>query len=131
MIQQVPHLIFQIALAAQHPQGDGVQGAVLAFQQQRADALRPHRLHLAGDARHQNGAAVVLLEPGAGGGAVVVDDLPPVHGHHGLLAVVGGRLAAGAGKVAGDLRPLFFVKGQRIAVAGRHGLLGQVVCRGA
>ena len=62
---------------------------------------------------------------------MVVDDLPPVHGHHGLLAVVGSRLAAGAGKVASDLRPLFFVKGQRIAEGLGHGLLRQVVLGGA
>ena len=108
-----------------------MQGAVLAFQQHGPDALGPHGLHLGGDARHQNGAAAILLEPRAGGGAVVVDDLFPMHRHHGLFAVVGGGLPAGAGKVFLNARPLGFVQLQRIAEACGHRLFGQVVRRGA
>ena len=61
---------------------------------------------------------------------MVVDDLAAMHRHHGLLAVVGGGLAVGAGKVGDDLFPLFFVKGEGVAIAGGNGLLGQIVCRG-
>ena len=108
-----------------------MEGAVLPRQQQRADALGPHGFHLVGHAGHQHSAMALLLKPGTGGGAVVVDDLMPFGGHHGLLAVVGGRLPTGAGKKAGDLLPLGFVKGQLVPKTGSHRLLGQVVCRGA
>ena len=131
VFQQMPHAVFQIALAAQHPQGDRVQGAVLAGHQQRADALLPHGLHFVGHAGHQHGTVAVLLEPCAGGGAVVVDDLVAVHRNHGLLAVVGRGLAVGAGEESDDLLPLHGVEFQRVAVAGSHRLLGQVIRRGA
>ena len=108
-----------------------MQGAVLTLHQQGADALVPHGLHLTGHARHQDSTAALLLKPCTGGSAVVVDDLMPLYGHHGLLAVVGGGHPAGAGKITGDLLPLALVKDQRIAIAGGNGLLGQVVCRGA
>ena len=130
IFQQIPHLIFQVALAAQHPQRQTVQGAVLPRQQQRAHFLLPHGLHLVGHTGHQHGAAAVLLKPGTRRGAMAVHHLAAVHRHHGLLAVVGGDRAAGAGKVGHDLVPLFRVKGQGVAVAGGHGLLGQVVRRG-
>ena len=55
----------------------------------------------------------------------------PEHWHHGLLAVVGGGLAPGAGKEVHDLLPLIGVKGKGVAKAGGHRLLGQVVRRGA
>ena len=108
-----------------------MKSAVLALHQQRADALRPHGLHLVGDTGHKDGTVAVLFEPRAGGSAVVVDDFMALGGDHRLFAVVGGRLAAGAGKVAGDLVPLGLIEGQLIPEAGGNGLLGQVVCRGA
>ena len=55
----------------------------------------------------------------------------PLYRHHGLLAVVGGGLAPGAGKEVHDLLPLVGVKGKGIAKTGGHRLLGQVVRRGA
>ena len=84
-----------------------------------------------GHAGHQHGTVTVLLEPCTRRGAVVVDHLMPMHRHHGLLAVVGGGLAPGAGKEVYDLLPLLRVKGKGIAKAGSHRLLGQVVRRGA
>ena len=62
---------------------------------------------------------------------MVVDDLMALGGHHRLLAVVGGRLAASTGKVAGDLLPLGRIEDQLVAEAGGDGLFGQVVRRGA
>ena len=108
-----------------------MQGAALPRQQQRAHAFLPHGLHLVGHAGHQHGTVTVLLEPCARRGAVVVDHLMPMHRHHGLLAVVGGGLAPGAGKEVHDLLPLVRVKGKGVAKAGGHCLLGQVVRRGA
>ena len=131
VFQQRTHPVLQIALAAQHPQRQAVQGAALPRQQQWAYAFLPHGLHLMGHAGHQHGTAAVLLEPCARRGAVVVDHLMPVHRHHGLLAVVGGGLAPGAGKEVHDLLPLIGVKGKGIAKTGGHRLLGQVVRRGA
>ena len=131
VFQQRTHPVFQIALAAQHPQRQAVQGAALPRQQQRAHAFLPHGLHLVGHAGHQHGTVTVLLEPCARRGAVVVDHLMPMHRHHGLLAVVGGGLAPGAGKEVYDLLPLIGVKGKGVAKAGGHRLLGQIVRRGA
>ena len=127
----MPHTVFDIAFAAQHPQHDGMQGAVLAGQQQRAHALLPHGLHFVRHAGHQHGTVAILLEPCPGGSAVVIGDLVAVHRHHGLLAVIGGRLAPGAREEIHDLLPFFRVKGQRVTVAASNRLLGQVVRRGA
>ena len=72
-----------------------------------------------------------VLEPGAGRGAVVVDDLVAVRRHHGLLAVVLGGAAVGAGEEGQDLVPFCLVKMQRIAKGFGHGLFGQIVLGGA
>ena len=130
VFQQRTHPVFQIALAAQHPQRQAVHGTALPRQQQRAHTFLPHGLHLVGHAGHQHGTVAVLLEPCTRRGAVVVDYLMPMHWHHGLLAVVGGGLAPGAGKEVHDLLPLVGVKGKGITKAGSHSLLGQVVRRG-
>ena len=73
----------------------------------------------------------ILFKPCTGGSAVVIDDLVAVHRHHGLLAVVWGRLAPGTSEEIHDLLPFFRVKSQRITVASSNRLLGQVVRRGA
>ena len=73
----------------------------------------------------------ILFKPCTGGRAVVVDDLVAVHRHHGLLAVVWGRLAPGTSEEIHDLLPFFRVKSQRVAVASSNRLLGQVIRRGA
>ena len=73
----------------------------------------------------------ILFEPRPGGSAVVIDDLVAVHRHHGLLAVVWGRLAPGTSEEIHDLLPFFQVKSQRITVASSNRLLGQVIRRGA
>ena len=127
----MPHTVFDSAFAAQHPQRYGMQGAVLAGQQQRAHALLPHGLHFVRHTGHQHSAMAILLEPCPGGSTVVIDDLVAVHRHHGLLAVVGGGLAPGAREEIHDLLPFFRVKGQHVTVAASNRLLGQVVCGGA
>ena len=48
-------------------------------------------------------------------------------GHHGLLAVVGGRRAAAFGKKRDDFAPFGLIKLQCIAEGFRHGFLGQIV----
>ena len=116
------------ALAAQHPQRAAVDRAVLAAQQNRAHLLGPHGLHLTRDTGHQRGAAALLiLKPCAGGGAVVVDKLVALGRAHGLLAVVVGRAAVGAGEKVQYLLPLALIKGQRIAEGLGDRLLGQIV----
>ena len=127
----MPHTVFDIAFAAQHPQRDGMQGAVLAGQQQRTHTLCPHGLHFVRHAGHEHSTVAILFKPCTGGRAVVVDDLVAVHRHHGLLAVVWGRLAPGTSEEIHDLLPFFRVKSQRVAVASSNRLLGQVIRRGA
>ena len=120
------------ALAAQHPQRAAVDRAVLPFQQNRADLLGPHGLHLPRDAGHQRGAvAVGVLKPRAGGRAVVVDELVAHRRAHGLLAVVRRGASVCPGEKVDDLLPLALVKGQRIAERLGHGLLRQIVLGGA
>ena len=122
----------QRALAADDVQGDAVQGAAGALGQQGAHALLPHGLQLMGRAGHQHrAAAALILKPHARGRAVVVGDLSALHRHHGLLAVVLGHFAAGAAVKVLDLLHLFCVKAQGVAIAGGHGLLGQVIGGGA
>ena len=116
------------ALSAQHPQRAAVDRAVLPFQQNRADLLGPHGLHLTRDTGHQRGAAALLiLKPCAGRGAVVVDKLVALGRAHGLLAVVVGRAAVGAGEKVQYLLPLALIKDQRIAEGLGDRLLGQIV----
>ena len=130
--KQLAALGLQRALAADDVQGDAVQGAAGALGQQRAHALLPHGLQLMGRAGHQHGAAAALiLKPHARGRAVVVGNLSALHRHHGLLAVVRGHFAAGAAVKVLDLLHLFCVKAQGVAIAGGHGLLGQVIGGGA
>ena len=120
------------ALTAQHPQRAAVDRAVLPFQQNRADLLGPHCLHLPRDAGHQRGAAALLiLKPCAGGGAVVVDKLVALGRAHGLLAVVVCWASVCPGEKVDDLLPLALIKGQRIAEGLGDRLLGQIVLGGA
>ena len=122
----------QVALAAQNVQGQAVQGAAGAGGQQGANPLVPHGGQLMGRAGQQHGAAALLvLEPHARCGAVVVHDLAALHRHHGLLAVVVGHGAAGAQVKRLDLCQFLLIKGEAVAVAGGHRLLGQVVGGGA
>ena len=104
----------------------------MPFQQNRADLLGPHGFHLTRDTGHQRGAAALLiLKPCAGGSAVVVDKLVAFGRAHGLLAVVVGRAAIGAGEKVQYLLPLALIKGQRITEGLGDRLLGQIVLGGA
>ena len=100
----------------------------MPFQQNRADLLGPHGLHLTRDTGHQRGAAALLiLKPRTGRGAVVVDKLVALGRAHGLLAVVVCWAAVGAGEKIQYFLPLALIKGQRIAEGLGHGLLRQIV----
>ena len=130
-VKQGGGLAGDAALAAQHPQRLAVDGAVLLCQKPGTHLLRPHGLHFPGHAGHQRRGAAPVLEPRPRRGAVGVFQLAAAGGHHGLLAVVGGGTAVGAGKKVQNFLPLRLVKMQRVLKGGGNRLLGQVVLGGA
>ena len=105
--------------------------AVLPGKQYRADLFGPHSFHLTRHAGHQHRNAAVRLKPRAGRGPMGVGQLVPVGGNKRLFAVVRRGGAAGTGKKRKDFLPFFLIKTKGIAEGLRHGLLGQVILRGA